>query len=208
MKIMATSFKISHACAATLIAPNPAAGHTNPGLCWRLLDTHRQVWVSLLWVHCSFLPSLGAHKVLFGPSKSLFSQSCVRSGSYLVGLMVTSSKRAYAVPKSAAPRAPVPVAVHCFLPYQVAIARLLLFTALPLLREYLPSVPCGFFFFFWQPQSGLLEQLHSQMSPVRISQTHSNPKDTIICSSLFSVYGMMIYREKVLSNVLWNKYMK
>ena len=43
MKIMATSFKISHACAATLIAPNPAAGHTNPGLCWRLLDSHRHV---------------------------------------------------------------------------------------------------------------------------------------------------------------------
>ena len=92
---------------------------------------------------------------------------CVSSCGSLVGLMVTSSKRTYCVPKSAAPRAPVPVAVHCFPPYQVAIACLLLFTALPLLREYLPSVPCGFF--FWQPQSGLLEQLHSQMSPVRIS---------------------------------------
>ena len=29
------------------------------------------------------------------------------------GLMVTSSKRAYAIPRSAAPRAPAPVAVHC-----------------------------------------------------------------------------------------------
>ena len=29
--------------------------------------------------------------------------------------MVTSSKRAYAIPKSAAPRAPAPVAVHCWL---------------------------------------------------------------------------------------------
>ena len=27
--------------------------------------------------------------------------------------MATSSKRAYAIPKSAVPRAPVPVAVHC-----------------------------------------------------------------------------------------------
>ena len=39
------------------------------------------------------------------------SQSCVSSGSSIVELMETSSKRAYAVPKSAAPRAPA--AVHC-----------------------------------------------------------------------------------------------
>ena len=32
----------------------------------------------------------------------------------MVGLVATSSKRAYAIPKSAAPRAPVPVAVHCW----------------------------------------------------------------------------------------------
>ena len=30
MKIMATSFKRSHACTATLSAPNPAAGHHQP----------------------------------------------------------------------------------------------------------------------------------------------------------------------------------
>ena len=44
----------------------------NPCLCQRLLDTPGQVWVSLLWGHCSFLLGLGAHKVLFVPSKSLF----------------------------------------------------------------------------------------------------------------------------------------
>ena len=42
------------------------------------------------------------------------SSSCVSSGSSMVGLMVTSSKRAYAIPRSAAPRAPVPVAGHCW----------------------------------------------------------------------------------------------
>ena len=41
-------------------------------------------------------------------------QSCVSSGSSMVGLVVTSSKKAYAIPKSAAPRARVPVAVHCW----------------------------------------------------------------------------------------------
>ena len=32
----------------------------NPRLCWRLLDTPGQVWVSLLWHHCSFLLGPGA----------------------------------------------------------------------------------------------------------------------------------------------------
>ena len=46
------------------------------------------------------------HKVLFVPSKSLFPQSYVSSGGSMMGLMVASSKRAYAIPRSAAPRAP------------------------------------------------------------------------------------------------------
>ena len=36
-----------------------------PHLLRRLLNTHRQVWLNLLWVHCSFLPDPGVHKVLF-----------------------------------------------------------------------------------------------------------------------------------------------
>ena len=43
---------------------------SNPHLCQRLLDTHGQVWVSLLWGHCSFLLGPGANKVLFVPSKT------------------------------------------------------------------------------------------------------------------------------------------
>ena len=46
----------------------------------RLLDTQGQVWVSLLWGHWSFLLGPDVHKVLFVPSKSLFSQSCASSG--------------------------------------------------------------------------------------------------------------------------------
>ena len=63
-----------------------------------------------------FVGSLGpgAHKVLFVPSKSLFPQSCVSSDGSMVGLMATSSKRAYAIPKSAAPRTPALAAVHCW----------------------------------------------------------------------------------------------
>ena len=71
---------------------------TNPHCCWRLLDTHRQVWVSLLWDHCSFVLGPGAHKVLFVSSKGLFPQSCVSSGGSMVGLMATSSKRVMPYP--------------------------------------------------------------------------------------------------------------
>ena len=95
MKIMATSFKKSPAHTATLSAPNSEAGH----ICQRLLDTHGQDWVSLLLDHCSFFLGTYAHKFLFLPSKSLFPQSCVTSGSSVLGLMVTSSKRAYATPR-------------------------------------------------------------------------------------------------------------
>ena len=87
---------------------------TNSHLCQRLLDTHGQVWVSLLWGHCSFLLGAGAHKVLFVPSKSLFLQPCVSSDCSMVGLMVTSSKRAYAIPRSTAPGAPASAAGHCW----------------------------------------------------------------------------------------------
>ena len=90
----------------------------DPHLCQRPLDTRGQVWVSHFCGHCSFLLGPGVYKVLFVPSKCLFPQSYVSSrgfigGINLVGLMVTSSKRAYAIPRSAAPRAPTPVAGHC-----------------------------------------------------------------------------------------------
>ena len=52
-----------------------------PCLCWRLPNTHREAWLSLLWGHCSFLLGPGAHMVLSFPSKSLFPQSC---GSFII----------------------------------------------------------------------------------------------------------------------------
>ena len=109
MKIMVTSFKRSHSCTAALNALNPDSGHYQSR---SPLDTRRQVWVILFWGHWSFFLGPGAHKVFFVPSKGLFPQFCVSSGSSMVGLMVISSKRAYAIPKSAAVRAPAPAAVH------------------------------------------------------------------------------------------------
>ena len=107
MKITATSFRRSHA-----LVPQPAAATVDPCLCRRLLDTHGQIWVNLLRGRCSFLLGPVAYKLLCVPSKSLFPQSCVSSGGSMVALMVTYSKRSYAIPKSAAPRAPALVAGH------------------------------------------------------------------------------------------------
>ena len=79
---------------------------TDPCFHRRLLDTPRQVWVSLWWRHCSFLLCLGwCEQDFVCTSESLSPQSCVSSGCSMVGLMETSSKKAYAVPRSAAPRA-------------------------------------------------------------------------------------------------------
>ena len=76
------------------VLPTLQQATTDPCLCQRPLDAHGQIWVSFLQGHCSFLLGPGGHKVLFEPSKSLFPQSCVSSGSSVVGLMATSSKRA------------------------------------------------------------------------------------------------------------------
>ena len=112
MKIMVTSFQRSHAGTATLSAPDHAAalrqlmpplespGHSRASLGQSLVG------------YCSFLLGPDAHKVLFVPSQRLFPQSCVSSGSSMVVLIATSSKRAYVIPRSAAPRAPAPVAGH------------------------------------------------------------------------------------------------
>ena len=86
------------------VSPTRQQATTDPCLHQRLLDTHGQVWVSLLWGHCFYFQGPGVHKVLFVPSKSLFPQSCVSSDGSMVALMVTSSKRAYAIPRCAAPR--------------------------------------------------------------------------------------------------------
>ena len=63
-----------YCCIQCLLTPQQAS--VDPRLSWRLLDTHRQVWLSLLWDHCYFLLGPGVHKILFVSSKSVFPQSC------------------------------------------------------------------------------------------------------------------------------------
>ena len=57
-------------------APTSQKATVDPHLCQRLLDTHRQIWVSLLWDHSAFLLGPGAHNILFVCSRSLFPQFC------------------------------------------------------------------------------------------------------------------------------------
>ena len=112
MKIMVNSFKRSHACTVAHSAPDPVAGHRHPRLCWRLQDTHRQVSQSL--VGLPFLsPGLWCTQGFVCALQESVSQSCVGSDGSMAGLMANSSKRAYVIPSSAAPRAPAPATGHC-----------------------------------------------------------------------------------------------
>ena len=84
---MVTSFRRSQSVPPTLYQAT-----ADPRLHWRLLDTHRQVWVSLLWGHCSFLLGPGAQGSVWALQESV-SQSCVSSGGSMAGLMATSPIR-------------------------------------------------------------------------------------------------------------------
>ena len=113
MKIIATSFRRSHACTAEFSALNPAAGHRQPTPPPETPE-HSQASLNQSLVGSRLLSprswcAQGSACVL---AESV-SQSCVSSGGSMVGLMVTSSKRAYVIPRSTAPRAPAPAAVHC-----------------------------------------------------------------------------------------------
>ena len=65
----------------------PWQASLNLRLCWRLLDTHRQVWVSLLLEHCSFLLGPGVHKVFcLCPPRVCFPSPVEVLSSNLIGL--------------------------------------------------------------------------------------------------------------------------
>ena len=113
MKIMATSFKRPHACTATLSAPNPAAGHRQPTPPPET-PGHSQANLGQSLVG-SLLPFPGSWYIQDSVCalQESVSQSYISFDSSMVGLMVTSSERAYSIPRSTAPRAPTPAAVHC-----------------------------------------------------------------------------------------------
>ena len=85
MKTMLTSFKKSHAHTATLITPNPAAGHRRPT---PLPETPGHSWASLgqsLVGSLLLSPGSWCAQGSVCALKILFPQSCVSSGGSMVG---------------------------------------------------------------------------------------------------------------------------
>ena len=87
----------------------PPRSHASAGDSWTLTgkpgSDFCSVTVPFSWVL--------VHKVLCLCLRRVYFPACVSSGSSMVGLMATFSKGAYAISTFAAPRATVPVAVHC-----------------------------------------------------------------------------------------------
>ena len=114
MKIMVTPFKRSHHALLHSVPPTLQQATTDPCLhldSWTLTGKSGSISCGVTAPFSWVLACM--HKLLFVSSKSLFPQSCVSSGVSVVELKVTSSKRAYAIPRSVLPRAPAPAALHC-----------------------------------------------------------------------------------------------
>ena len=112
MKIMVTSFKRSHACTATLNAPkcsSPPPTHASTRDSCTLMGKSGSVsYGSLLLSPGSWCPQA----FVFVLQEYVSPVVCKFRWLY-GGEMATSSRRTYAVPRSTAPRAPAPAAVHC-----------------------------------------------------------------------------------------------
>ena len=116
MKIMATSFKRSHVCTATLTAPNTVVGHHQPT---PPLETPGHLRTSLgqsLVRSLILSPGSWCAQGSVCVFQESISQSCVSSGHSVVGLMAISSKRAYALPNLLHPE-PLPLRQSTADPY-------------------------------------------------------------------------------------------
>ena len=118
MKIKVTSFKRSHACAATLSVPNPVAGHLWPT---PLLETPGHSQASLgqsLFGSPLLSPGSWCTRFCLCPPRVYFPALCKfwqLYGGVNGDLLQEEEPWGFlAIPKSAAPRVPVPVAVHCW----------------------------------------------------------------------------------------------
>ena len=91
-------------CCAQCPQPSsrPPPTHTSTGDSWTLTTSLGQSLVGSLLLSPGFCCAQGSVCAL---QESVF-QSCVSSSGSMVGLLVTSCKRAYAIPRSAAARAP------------------------------------------------------------------------------------------------------
>ena len=113
MRIMVTSFKRFLAYTAILSVPSPAAGHHQPT---PPLETPGYSLASLgQFLVGSLLLSPGswcAQGSVWALKTRVYFPVLCKSGSSMVGLMATSSKMAYAIPRSAALRGPATAVGH------------------------------------------------------------------------------------------------
>ena len=86
----------------------PLLTHASARDSWTLMDVSGSVSCG---VTAPFFWDLVCTRFCLCPPRICFPQSCISSGGSVVGLMVTSSKRAYAIPRSTAPV--TPAAVYC-----------------------------------------------------------------------------------------------
>ena len=95
------------------VPPTLQQATTDPRLHWRLLDTHGKSGSVSCGVTAPFSWILAHTKFCLCPPPVCFPVLCKFWWLY-GGLMVTSSKRAYAIPWSTVPWAPAHAAVHCW----------------------------------------------------------------------------------------------
>ena len=109
MKIMVTFLKRSNACTqCPKLCSRPPPTHASAGDSWTFMGKSGSVSCG---VTAPFSWVLVHTRFCLCPPRLYFPVLC--KFWWLYGLMVTSSKRAYATPKSAVPRAPDPAAGHC-----------------------------------------------------------------------------------------------
>ena len=92
------------------VPPTLQLATANPRLCWRLLDTYGQVCISLLWDQRLLSPGSWCTQGSICALQESVSPVLCKFWQLYGWLVATSSKRAYAIHKSAAGRAPAPVA--------------------------------------------------------------------------------------------------
>ena len=93
IKIMVTCFKMSHAGTAARVPPTLQQATTNPHLCWSPGHSQASLGQSIVGPRLLSPGSWCAQSFVCALQESV-PQSCVSSGHSVVGLMVTSSKRA------------------------------------------------------------------------------------------------------------------
>ena len=98
VKIMVTSFKRPHACTATLSAPNPAAGHRRPTPPWETPGHSRASLGQSLVGSLLLSPGSWYTQGFICALQEPVSPVLCKSRWFCGGLMVTSSRRAYAIP--------------------------------------------------------------------------------------------------------------